>query len=243
MRKFAIALFSVAPWVFGAISAHADVITQTNTVTGQTSNGSEFGGTFNQFNPALGTLQAVAVSFAGTGSYNVSIALRGTSCTALSRCGAVWGMSTGYSFNAPGYPLTTYTLDADMFGIINWSGTAGSAVAVSLPVDQSHPLDPGMAAENASSVAGYVGIGKVSVDGRVSEDSDFCTVVGAVTCVLSDNLTMTTTLIYDYAPIPEPPVWSILLTVFAGLAAVRKRLPRQTPTPIEIRLGSPRDYC
>lgn len=226
MRKITIALFSVVLWVFGATSSRADVITQTNTVTGQTSNGSEFGGTFDQFNPALGTLQAVAVSFAGTGSYNVSITPIGTQCTALGRCGAVWGMSTGYSFNAPGYPLTDYMLDADMFGLINWAGTTGPAVAVSLPVNQSYPLDPGMAAENASSVAGYVGLGTVSVLGRVSEDSDFCTVVGAVRCVLSDNLAMTTTLTYDYAPIPEPPAWPILLTVFAGLVAMRQRRSR-----------------
>jgi hypothetical protein len=217
MRKITAALFSATLWVFGATSTRADVITQTNTVTGQTSNGSEFGGTFAQFNPALGTLQAVAVSFAGTGSYHVSITPIGNLCVAPT-CGVTWGMSTGYSFNAPGYPRTNPNLDADMFDIVNWSG-----VAVSLPFNESHPLDPAMSPEDASSVAGYVGRGTVSVLGLVSEDSDFCTVTGPASCVLSDHLAMTTTLTYDYAPIPEPPAWPILLAGCVGLRVLRQR--------------------
>jgi hypothetical protein len=206
-----------------AADAHAALITQTSETTGQTRNGADqFGGVFNQFNPALGSLQAVTLNFSGAVDYTVGFSLGSSPCGG--GCGASFGFSTGYSFNAPGFPLTQYDASGSFFALVNWSGYASPPNLTSQssgPFSISYEGDP-------ASLLGYTGTGQVSVVGGISEDSDYCYGYGGVSCTTwSSNLDLTTTLTYSYLPIPEPSsrydfMGALAILALVGLAGTRR---------------------
>ncbi len=114
---------SIVPYVFAVLTllaAHgvrASTITQTAETTGQTFNGGGFGGYFNQFDPSLGTLNAVTLSFSGSVSYYASFTLDPSVdpslCGVSIDCGTNFNFSTGYEFDAPGFPIAEFPKPAE----------------------------------------------------------------------------------------------------------------------------------
>jgi len=201
---------AIVALALSAVSAKADVISQSNTLIGSSSEFQTFGGSFNQFDGSLGTLDTVTIGFAGQQTFT-------TTCAQCSSP-APYGYSVGYNFNAPGFPFTTRSLP--FYVLINETGLVNSSTP---KVDGPISFNSGLLDADVSAIAAYIGLGTVDVAGFMSEDSDFCSSLRAP-CSLSNALTLTTTLTYNFTPIPEP----ITLTMFGvGLtgigAAARKR--------------------
>jgi MYXO-CTERM domain-containing protein len=239
MRAIVLCLFlGLAP------VAHALVITQSLTRTGQTAeylSGSplgKFGGTFQQFDPGLGQLQAVNLSFSGTVTYYVDYQSAPGYC--VGGCYADVNFSTGYVFNAPGFPRASETW-TDFFSIVSWGQQVffnsetgsyqystyydyGGPYTSYSPYLHSDSLAGGVFYSGSpDSLAGYLGAGSVMIDGAISEDSDVCSNNGIKpTC--SDYLNLTTTLRYVYAPaVSEPPPEPIFALGLAGLIWLARR--------------------
>jgi len=210
MRKTQL-LIGTAIVVLGlsAVSAKADVISQSNTLIGSSFEFQTFGGSFNQFDGSLGTLDAVTISFAGQQTFT----------TACAQCSlpAPYFYSIGYNFNAPGFPLRIRAIP--FYALVNESGLVDSS---SPKIDGPISFGSGLLGADVSALAAYIGLGTVDVAGFMSEDSDFCDSLGA-RCSMSNALNLTTTLTYNFTPIPEP----ITLTMFgagiAGIGAARRR--------------------
>jgi hypothetical protein len=134
----------------------------------------------------------------------------------------VFGFSTGYSFNAPGFPITIPNQTDDFFAIVNWNG---SAIEPDFSPQNSGLLSFGTGNLFADSAffPSYLGTGLVDVVGSMSEDSDYCEGAFTFKCNLGNQLSLTTTLTYDFTPVPEPLTLSLFGTGFAGMAAIRRR--------------------
>ncbi|WP_423820573.1 hypothetical protein V5738_09490 [Salinisphaera sp. SPP-AMP-43] len=243
MRHLIFAFFlAIAP------VAHAVVITQTLTRTGPTDeyySGSPlgtFGGSFQQFDPALGTLDAVNLNIDGDLIYSADYRLEPSSC--VGGCYSEVAFSTGYIFNGPGFPPASETA-TDFFASLGWhefvslDPTSGlyqyqdswHVTPCSSCDTQSYSTETTSAVLHASSsgplsfyyrgspdsVDDYIGLGNVSINGAISEDSDICANTG-IAPMCSDNLDLTTTLQYSYTPsVTEPPQ---LLIFVIGLMAL-----------------------
>src|ERR1700722_1588175 len=211
-RNIPIKFVQCALAVFAILIApdvRASTIIQTAETNGPTFNGSGFGGIFSQFDPSLGTLKAAILSFSGVLAYDttfkLNLSIDPSACGVSIVCGATFNFSTGYSFNAPGFPLTNFMDGADFFATENFNGF----VDPDNPDANSGPLQISFVGSPAD-LSGYVGNASVGVVGAISEDSDFCsggggtTPPGNGTCTQSDNLDMITTLTYEFAPVPAP---------------------------------------
>jgi hypothetical protein len=196
----------------GATAVRADEIVQTSETIGQTFNLSSYGGTFAQFNPALGTLQDVTVQFSGDITYSVSFALN--SC--VTSCYAEFSFSTGYSFDAPGFPVTSPFLTSSFYATANWSGATDYPDLD--PQSVGRGIGSALFHADPSAFSSYEGLGQVSIAGSVSEDSDVCS--GGLGCIRSDHLDLVTTLTYEYVPVPEPATMSVFLIGLLGVGTL-----------------------
>jgi hypothetical protein len=235
-------LISLAP------AANALVITQSLVRTGQTAeyySGSplgKFGGVFQQFDPALGTLNSVNLLISGDVNYYVHYEVPQPQCTLP--CYADVGFSTGYIFNAPGFPIS-YERGSDFFSVANWGqrisfdpssglywyytyfGHEHTTYSPNLVDGYSGPLGLYFSG-SPSSLLGYIGGGTVTVAGAISEDSDYCDGEYGMIPSCSDYLKLTTTLTYTYTPTtvsepPASPMFATGLALIAGLIWLRKR--------------------
>ena len=240
MRMFLFCLLlSIVP------AAHALVITQTLTRTGQTSDqgpSGEFGGSFQQFDPALGQLIAVDLSFVGNITYSVNYQLDPPHC--IGGCYSDVWFGTGYIFNAPGFPHSIET-SSDFFASVYWGQLVSFDPVSGLyryrkPGDSSSShawYSPDLLSGSSSGAiyfsgnpdnfAGYLGTGNVMIDGGISEDSDVCWNNG-IKPRCSDNLYLTTTLRYVYtSSVAEPSellIFAVGLTCLGWLGARAKRI-------------------
>lgn len=237
-------LLSLAP------AANALVITQSLVRTGQTAeylSGSslgKFGGVFQQFDPALGTLDSVNLLISGDVNYYAHYQVPPPQC-ALSCYASVW-FSTGYIFNAPGFPTSSEN-SSGFFSIANWgqdvtyrpssglytySGYGYIGSSPYLIDGYSGPLGIYFAG-SPSSLLGYIGVGSVTVAGAISEDSDYCYGGYGMIPSCSDYLNLTTTLTYTYTrtTVSEPPeivIFATGLVLLAGLIGLRKQKSSRT---------------
>lgn len=227
--------------------ASALVITQSLVRTGQTVeylSGSplgKFGGAFQQFNPALGTLDSVDLSFTGDLTYYANYQRELPQCAQF--CYAAVAFSTGYIFNAPGFPTSSET-SSDFFALLNWaqyvsfnsttglysyntySGYWSSTTSPNLINATSGPMPISYSA-NPFNLSGYIGVGNVTVSGAISEDSDICEGNYGLVPSCSDYLNLTSTLTYTYTPTvsepPELPIFATGLICFLVLIWRRER--------------------
>jgi hypothetical protein len=139
---------------------------------------------------------------------------------------ASYRYGVGYSFNAPGFPITA-PYQSISFVILN-SATGFVDGSLSPRIDTEN-FDTGLILANVSALSAYVGLGQVFVDGRISEDSDFCIVAGLI-CHLSNDVNLTTRLTYNFTPIPEPSSASILIAALIGLALMGSYALRRAPS-------------
>lgn len=204
----------------GSAPANAALITQSTTKNGSASQFGTFGGTFNQFDPSLGTLNSVALNFVGDITYFISFNPTMPDCSPLV-CSATFGFSTGYNFNAPGFPIT-FPNSAPFFATVNWSGVETGPV---MDPQSSGPrsIGSGTLFADPNFLSSYLGLGTVFVAGSISEDSDFCNNAFAFTCSMSNSLQLTTALTYDFTPVPEPLTLSLFGAGIAGAIAARRR--------------------
>jgi len=201
--------------------ARASVITQTIEQFFPNYDLGRFGGTFNQFDPSLGTLDSVMLSFSGQLHYEVDFALDPATCGPFtSGCSAEFGLSTGYLFNASGFPVTE-PYYGQFFAVFGWGGSATDP-----DLDPQYASFPIEYTAGTTDVAGYIGSGQVSVAGLISEDSDYCEDYG-VSCFGYSDTFLQTTLTYVYGeprPVPEPSSAFVFATALVfGLGAARGR--------------------
>jgi hypothetical protein len=214
-----------APWALIGLlilivaPANAAIITQSNIKVGSASQFGSFGGTFNQFDPSMGTLNSVGLNFAGDITYSISFTPTTPDCSPFI-CATTFVFSTGYNFNAPGFPIT-FPNSAPFFATVNWLGHATGPI---LSPQNSGPLGFGSGSlfADPTFLSSYLGLGSVVVAGSISEDSDFCDNAFAFKCNMSNSLNLTTALTYEFTPVPEPFTLSLFGLGFAGLAAVRR---------------------
>src|SRR5690242_4551373 len=100
-----------------AAPVNATVIVQSSTLTGQTHHLEEFGGSFQQFDPALGTLESVSLEISGSITYVVTLVPDPSRC--IGTCFYDADFSTGYWFNAPGFPVRHPNFTPDFFAAVN----------------------------------------------------------------------------------------------------------------------------
>jgi len=214
------ALFGALATLAAAVPAHATLIVQSTELTGQTHNLETFGGSFQQFDPTLGTLESVSLDISGSITYNVTATLDPTSPFPCSACFYDASFSTGYWFNAPGFPVRQPNYTPDFFSIVNYA----------VPGAASETLDPQSFTGSISflgspdSLIGYIGLGTINIAGGISEDSDVCQDFG-IKPICTDNIDLITSLTYEYA-IPEPGTIAMLgvgLLAFFTLASKRAR--------------------
>lgn len=203
-------------------------LTQSTLTTDQTGlfHLAQFGGTFEKFNPSLGTLEAVTLSFSGEMTYDLSFHLTSFPCG--QGCGTTFGISTGYWFNAPGFPHEMSDYTPDFFATVDWSGKA-EASNLAPQTSGPLPLTPSFQGQT-SDLAAYTGVGSVQVAGGIAEGSGFCS-SGGLSCTLSNNLSLLTTLTYTYAStaVPEPPSVWIFLSSLIGMAVFFAPRPASPP--------------
>jgi hypothetical protein len=197
--------------------AAAAVITQSNIFVGESFQFRPFGGTFNQFDPSLGTLNSVSLRLVGSETFTTTFTTYPDCSDCLNE--AEYRYSVGFNFNAPGYPLT-FPNNAPFNAIIN----AGGFV---FPSDLSTRIDfggfdIGALFADSTFLNSYLGLGTVNVAGSMSEDSDFCIARGMI-CTQSNKLTLTTALTYDYIPVPEPTTLALFGAGLLGAGTVRRR--------------------
>jgi hypothetical protein len=219
MRDIRLAIAALAAALLAMIGpARADLITQSTLSSGQTRQHFSFGGNFNQFDPALGTLNTVRFNYSGDLTFYTTFTLSDR-CFDGVYCNGQVSYSVGFNFNGPGFPIRD-TNSSPFYNIVN---TYVFADASNLAPQTTGPFQVGIAPLDAdlSALSSYIGIGLVTVAGAVSEDSDFCD-DGGVRCTLSDNLNLTSTLVYDFTPIPEPFTLSLFGAGAIGLGALRR---------------------
>ena len=201
-------------------SARANLITQSLLTTGQTSQNSGFGGSFDQFDPTLGTLNTVSLNFSGDLTFFTTFALDPGGCFGSSCVGHA-SYSVGFNFNAPGYPLRN-SFSAPFYAIVNAEAFA-DASNLAPQTTGPFPIQFGPLDADPSALSSYIGTGLVTVAGGISEDSDICDDLG-VSCSLSDNLKLFSALTYNFTPVPEPFTLSLFGVGVASLTAMRRRM-------------------
>lgn len=240
MKK--LVLIAAAGYAIAAVPALADTIVQTipydsgvlsigNDVLGvpspwQLGGARSYGGAFRQFDPSLGTLTNVSVSFDGAMTYasNVEAYATQPACQALGACaGTQVSFDDGYGFDGPGFPIFIDNTD-QMFAFTHW--VPGGQSSFVDPIDATLSPAPTAAAygmlapagiNGPAGIAGYIGSGMVTVGGGVDGD-DSCfggyTSSPPVPLVCTEDLNLATTLTYTYTPVPEPrSIWLL----FTGL--------------------------
>ena len=219
--QIASALVLVAMGAVWTEPANAAIITQSTTKNGSAFQFATFGGTFNQFDPSLGTLNSVALDFSGDITYFISFIPSTPDCSPFV-CSTTFGFSTGYNFNAPGFPIT-FPNSAPFFATVNWLGHATGPV---LAPQSNGPLTFGSGTlfADPNFLSSYLGLGSVAVAGSISEDSDFCDNAHAFFCSFSNSLHLTTTLTYDFTPVPEPATMTLFAAGLIGAGVMRRRL-------------------
>jgi hypothetical protein len=207
---------------------HASVLSEFTVINETTENGGGFGGELGQFNPSLGTLESVNLTISGEVNYYVAFAIT-PSCPLDEadggECGTFFSFSTGYSFNAPGFPLTDFMEDADFFALLDFDGFAYPSNLS----PQSQSDGPGIFYEGSpASLSGYIGLGDVGVIGGISEDSDYCDDEDGLTCTtFSHTARITTSLTYTYSPIPEPGAIWLFMASLSGMALIGPMMRRR----------------
>jgi hypothetical protein len=211
---------AIAGLMLATAPAYAAMITQSKTFNGQTFQSTHFGGIFDQFDPALGTLDTVTLNFSGNISYFTNLVFVGD-CdnTLIGICAVESHFSTGYNFNAPGFPIRFFT-SAPFYAVVN-GGFVGAGP--DLVTDTwSSIFGFGPLSLDPSALSQYIGTGFVDVNGGISEDSDVCIAYG-YKCTQTDNLKLTTTLTYGFTPVPEPLTLGVFGVGLLGTAALRRR--------------------
>lgn len=219
MRQWRIAFGAlIAAIVVSAIPARAAVISQSNIKLGSTFQFGTFGGNFSQFDPSLGVLDGVTLQFFGQQIFTTTFD-RIPDCSGCLET-ASYGYSVGYSYNAPGFPITvpyqtaSFVIINNVFGFVNGSDLS--------PRIDTRNFATGLFFSDVSALSAYIGLGQVFVDGRISEDSDFCNAFGLV-CHQSNSVNLTTRLTYNFTPVPEPSTWAMMLMGMGALGVARRK--------------------
>src|SRR5665213_1102439 len=191
----ALRLFALSSLALFAGPASAAVITQTTEIIyqGPENTRGNFGGTFDQFNSALGTLTGITITVTGGVNRTASFA-PDSSCT--SDCTSQVAFSTGFELTGPDI---VYAPQFDEFySISNFVHTFTDPNQVPIST-----FAPASFSETLNPLSDYIGTGIIDFDGFISEDSDFCADRGIqVACTVSGDIT--TVLVYSYNPISEP---------------------------------------
>jgi hypothetical protein len=227
-----------------APAAHALIITQTKTVYDAhavPSGGDSFAGLFQQFNPALGNLDAVNLSIDGNIKYTASF-INDPRCQLYLPCYGSLLLSTVYQLYAPGFADQNFPYDHHYFqyanlyvdvaynpatGLYYWNVAAGDYsksyhyTTSSLPSQVSETVPIGYNG-SPDSFAGYIGNGSVNINGLSYGDWSW-DYFGIYSNHWDSPQTLTTTLTYTYTPVPEPPVLLIFGTGLFALGWLRMR--------------------
>lgn len=213
MRKLIIALASFIASMIGANTVCAAQIIQTQIVSGYTCQLCGFTATFDQFDPAQGTLVGMRVSISGEQFFSASI-YPAPGCEDDCDPTGYYGFSVGYTLNGPGFPH----LDpgaGQFFALINQSGPVSY-------FDQPPPLPNTFDyTTSTDDLNPYIGTGIVLFEIGESEDSDFCATDGEALCFLQSSVQMAVTLTYFTAP--EPATIGMLGGGLIALVGARRK--------------------